>query len=399
MSCRLSRLALSLVVFAAIAPAGYADEFDDAARRIAQTALIADTHIDAPYGLEVDGWLDLTQAVGREFDYPKARAGGLDLAWMSIYTPSGLEATGGNRAVADRLIDYMEALVGRAPDKFAIVRSPDEAEAAKAAGKVGLALGMENGSPIGDSLDGLRHFHARGVRYVTLAHALSNAISDASFDTNRQWGGLSPFGREVVAEMNRLGIFVDVSHLTDDAIRQVLAVSSAPVIASHSSARHFTPGFERNLSDELIKAIAAKGGVVHINFGSAFLTQAANAYFDASRAARTAWQAENPDADASALAAFEADYRAANPYPFATTADVADHIEHVIALAGIDHVGLGSDYDGVGDSLPTGLKTVADFPNLIAELLRRGHSQADIEKILGGNLLRAWREVERVARQ
>ncbi|PKL98654.1 MAG: peptidase M19, partial [Gammaproteobacteria bacterium HGW-Gammaproteobacteria-7] len=291
MLSRPSRLALSLVALAAFAPVGHADEFDDAARRIAQTALIADTHIDAPYALEVVGWLDLTQATGREFDHPKARAGGLNLAWMSIYTPSGLEASGGNRAVADRLIDYMEALVGRAPDKYVIVRSPDEALAAKAAGKVGLALGMENGSPIGDSLDGLRHFHARGVRYVTLAHALSNAISDASFDTNRQWGGLSPFGREVVAEMNRLGIFVDVSHLTDDAIRQVLAISSAPVIASHSSARHFTPGFERNLSDELIKAIAAKGGVVHINFGSAFLTQAANAYFDASRAARTAWQA------------------------------------------------------------------------------------------------------------
>lgn len=366
------------------------------AREIARAALIADTHIDAPYGLEGDGWRDLTGAVpDREFDHSKARAGGLDLAWMSIYTPSGLEATGGNRALADKLIDYVEALVGRAPEKFVIVRSPAEAEAAKAAGKVGLALGMENGSPIGDGLEGLRHFHARGVRYITLAHALSNAISDAAFDKNRQWGGLSPFGEDVVREMNRLGIFVDVSHLTDEAIRDVLAISTAPVIASHSSARHFTPGFERNLSDELIKAIAEKGGVVHINFGSSFLTAGANAYGDTFRAAREAWQAEHPGADATALEAFEAEYRKKKPYPYATLADVADHIEHVIELAGIDHVGLGSDFDGVGDSLPVGLKTVADYPNLIAELLRRGHSRPDIEKILGGNLLRAWREVER----
>lgn len=383
-----------------LATSGLARESARSAERIAQTALIADTHIDAPEGLEADGWRDLSQAADdRQFDFPRARAGGLDLAWMSIYTSSSLEATGGNRAAADKLIDYVEAMVGRAPDKFAIVRSPDQAEAAKAAGKVGLALGMENGSPIGDSLDGLRHFHARGVRYVTLAHALSNALSDAAFDDNRQWGGLSLFGKQVVSEMNRLGIFVDVSHLTDAAIQDVLMISTAPVIASHSSARHFTPGFERNLSDELIKAIAEKGGVVHINFGSAFLTGQANAYFDASRAARTAWQAENPDADAAALAAFEAGYRQANPYPFATVSDVADHIEHVIELAGIDHVGLGSDFDGVGDSLPVGLKTVADYPNLIAELQRRGHSEADIGKILGGNLMRAWREVERTSRE
>ena len=376
-----------------------ADQADAAERQatallIAREALIADTHIDAPFALEADGWLDLGRETSREFDHPKARAGGLDLAWMSIYTPSDLEASGGNRALADKLIDAVEAMVGRAPERFALVHSPDQAVAAQAAGKVGLALGMENGAAIGDSLDGLRHFHARGVRYVTLAHARSNGISDAAFDPERPLGGLSPFGREVVSEMNRLGMFIDVSHLTDEAIIQVLALSTAPVIASHSSARHFTPGFERNLSDPLIQAIAAKGGVVHINFGSAFLTAEANAYNAAARSAREAWQAANPDADAAARAAFEADYRTAHPYPFATVGDVADHIEHVIALAGIDHVGLGSDFDGVGDSLPVGLKTVADFPNLIAELLRRGHDRAAIEKILGGNLLRAWREVE-----
>lgn len=372
----------------------------EGAQRLAHSALIADTHIDAPYGLQEDGWRDLAQPVeDRNFDFPKAHAGGLDLAFMSIYTPSTLEATGGNRALADKLIDYVEAMAGRAPQRFVIVRSAAEAEAAKAGGRVGLALGMENGAAIGQDLEGLRHFHARGVRYITLAHATSNALSDAAYDPNRQWDGLSPFGEEVVREMNRLGVMVDVSHLSDAAITDVLAVSSAPVIASHSSARHFTPGWERNLSDELIRAIAAKGGVVQINFGSAFLTPEANAWTLAQGAARDAWLAENPGADEAAKKTFEAVYRVMHPYPYARVADVADHIQYVIALAGIDHVGLGSDFDGVGDSLPMGLKSVADYPNLVAELLARGLSEADVAKILGGNLLRVWREVDRKSRE
>lgn len=369
------------------------------ARVLAQAALIVDTHIDAPFRLHADGWRDLSQATpDREFDWPRARAGGLDVAFMSIYIPSALEAAGEDSApLAHKLIDHVEAMVGRAPDRFALVHSSADAEAAWRAGKVGLALGMENGAPIAGSLDRLRAFHARGIRYITLAHALSNHISDSSFDADRPWGGLSPFGRELVAEMNRLGIMVDISHLSDAAVRDVLAASRAPVIASHSSARRFTPGFERNLDDELARALAENGGVVQINFGSAFLTAEANAWFLAVREARAAWRAQAGAVDAAAVAAWEAAYREANPYPYADVATVADHIDHFVKLIGVDHVGLGSDFDGVGDSLPTGLKSVADYPNLIAELLRRGYAEDDIRKILGGNLMRVWREVERVA--
>jgi len=365
------------------------------AQTLAQQVLLADTHIDAPYRLDEDGWRDLGVATDRDFDYAKARAGGLDLAFMSIYTPSALDASGGNRALADKLIDYVEAMAGRAPDKFVIVRNPQQARAAKAAGKIGLALGMENGAAIGDSLDGLRHFHARGVRYITLAHALSNRLADSSYDTeHRRAGGLSAFGVEVVAEMNRLGVMVDVSHLSDDAVRGVLAVTRVPVLASHSSARHFTPGWERNLSDELIDAIAAQGGVVQVTFGSAFLAHDANAWNDALKAARSAAQvADNgPDADA-----FEKTYREGHPYPYASVATLADHIDYLFKRVGIDHVGLGSDFDGVGDSLPIGLKDVSQYPNLLAELRRRGYSQAQIAQIAGGNLLRVWAAVDAYA--
>lgn len=365
------------------------------ATTLAHELLLADTHIDAPYRLDEDGWRDLGLASDRDFDYVKARAGGLDLAFMSIYTPSALDASGGNRALADKLIDYVEAMVGRAPDKFAIVRNPDQARAAKAAGKIGLALGMENGAAIGDSLEGLRHFHARGVRYITLAHAMANRLADSSYDAeHRREGGLSAFGIEVVGEMNRLGVMVDVSHLSDAAVRGVLAATKVPVIASHSSARHFTPGWERNLSDELIDAIAAQGGVVQVTYGSAFLSHEANAWNDALKAARTAAKVADsgPEADA-----FEQSYRASNPYPYAGVATLADHIDYIAKRVGIDHVGLGSDFDGVGDSLPVGLKDVSQYPNLIQELLRRGYNRAQIGQITGGNLLRVWAAVDAYA--
>jgi membrane dipeptidase len=189
---------------------------------------------------------------------------------------------------------------------------------------------------------------------------------------------------------------VDVSHLSDDAFWQVLDVSASPVIASHSSARHFTPGWERNMSDEMIKALADHGGVIQINFGSGFIAKAARNYDEPKFAAARAWLEKNPDktfADMTTewLPAYTAK---AGPYPYASLDDVLDHFDHVVALVGVDHVGIGSDYDGVGDSLPTGLKDVSAYPNLIEGLLKRGYSEEDIGKILGENLLRVWAEVE-----
>lgn len=389
----LSALLLSLNAFAA--PASPAA--NEHALLLAKQVLLADTHIDAPYRLEEDGWRDLGEATAdRDFDLAKARAGGLDLAFMSIYTPSVLDASGGNRAVADKLIDSVEAMVGRHPADFVIVRNPEQALAAKSAGQLGLALGMENGAAIGDSLDGLRHFHARGVRYITLAHAMANRLADSSYDLeHRRAGGLSPFGAEVVAEMNRLGIMIDVSHLSDDAVRSVVALSTVPVIASHSSVRHFTPGWERNLSDELIDAISAKGGVIQVTFGSGFVSQAANAWRDGEKAAQ---QAAGVADDGPEAEAFDKAYRQTHPYPYASAATVADHIDYIVKRVGIDHVGLGSDFDGVGDSLPSDLKDASQYPHLIAELLARGYGDAQIAKIAGGNLLRVWAAVDHHAR-
>ena len=258
------------------------------ARQLAQEALIVDTHIDSPTELVAE-WQDLGElAPKREFDYPRAREGGLDVAFMSIYTSPDEDQAGTARQVAHLQIDAVEAMVGRHPDKFALLASPGDVERLRAGDHVLLALGMENGAPLGDDLAQLAQFHARGVRYITLAHSASNRISDSSYERHHQWQGLSPFGRKVVVEMNRLGIMVDVSHLSDAAVMQAVELSRVPVIASHSGMRHFTPGFERNVSDALAQAIAAKGGVVQVTFGNGFVNpQSAadlQAYFDASAA-------------------------------------------------------------------------------------------------------------------
>jgi membrane dipeptidase len=365
------------------------------ARELAQRVMIVDTHIDVPIRLN-GAWEDVSQAAPEgEFDYPRAVQGGLNVPFMSIFTPSSTEAEGSAFQMANGLIDSMEALVGRSPDKFVIVRSPAEARAAQAAGKIGIALGMENGSPVKAKLENIKFFYDRGVRYITLAHGMSNHISDSSYDKNRQWDGLSPFGREVVEEMNRLGIMVDISHVSDEAFFDALEVSKVPMIASHSSARHFTPGFERNMSDELIQALAQHGGVIQINYASSFLTREANEWQVKFAAARTAWEAETgnlPDGDAGRE--WSKAYRLQSPFPYASIADVADHIDHVVKLTGIEHVGIGSDYDGVGDSLPVGLKDVSTYPALIAELLRRGYSEEQLIALLGANLLRVWQQAE-----
>jgi membrane dipeptidase len=377
-----------------------ADATAEAARELARRGLITDTHIDVPYRLHED-WADVTGATpDGDFDYERARAGGLDVPFMSIYTPAESEAEGTSYEIANRLIDSVEALVGRAPDRFVIVRNPEEAEQAFRAGKMGLAMGMENGSPIAGKLGNVAFFKGRGVAYITLAHSLSNHLSDSSYDEERKWNGLSPFGRQVVAEMNRLGVMVDVSHLSDDAFWQVLEISKVPVIASHSSARHFTPGFERNMSDEMIRAMAAKGGVIQINFGSSFLTDEARRWYENMDAARAAWLEQNDiDEHSPERRDFGKRYREQNPFPYADMDDVVAHFTHVIDLVGIDHVGIGSDFDGVGDSLPEGMKDVSFYPNLVERFLRLEYSPEDIQKVMSGNLMRVWRQAEAHAKR
>jgi len=393
---KLISIAAGIAALALTWPVSGQDNLQQRAHDIAQDALIVDGHVDMPYRV-YDEWADVSGDVpGNDFDAPRARAGGLNVPFMSIYLPAETEITGEATALANRLIDLVEAQVARAPDTFGIATSPAEVEKLVAEGKIALPLGMENGAAIAGDLDNLRHFHARGIRYITLAHSKSNHISDSSYDPVALWQGLSPFGEELVAEMNRLGIMIDVSHISDQAFRDVIEITRAPVVATHSSARHFTPGFERNASDEIIEAIGKNGGVVMINFGSSFLSEEANqwqAKFSAARDSLTA-QLGEAGRDDPRVAAFSEAYREQNPYPYADVDIVVDHIERVVEIAGIEHVGLGSDYDGVGDSLPEGLKDASTYPNLISELLRRGHSEGNIRKILGENVMRVWREVE-----
>ena len=371
-------------------------DFAAEALRIAQTSIVVDTHVDVPFRL-----LARPQDVSRatdsgDFDYPRAVAGGLNAPFMSIYTPARLEGTGKSGATADRLITLVEDIVAQSPDKFAMATSVAEVRAQFAAGLVSLPMGMENGSPLEGDIANLQHFYERGIRYLSLSHGETNHLSDSSYDESRQWHGISEFGEQVIREMNRLGIMIDVSHVSDEAFWQILDTSAVPVIASHSSARHFTPGFERNMSDDMIVALAQHGGVVQINFGSSFITREAQVYSSARMAAGETYLEEHPELGEAYLyreypAIYEAEH---GPFPYASLDDVLDHFDHVVSLAGIDHVGIGSDYDGVGDTLPVGLKDVSSYPNLVAGLLRRGYSDDDIRKILGENLLRVWAAAE-----
>jgi len=366
------------------------------AHQLAQKFIIVDTHVDVPYRLREKMEDISVRTAGGDFDYVRAKAGGLNAPFMSIYVPADYESKGGAKALADTLIDMVEKFQKDWPDKFAVAKSVADVRAQFSKGLISLPMGMENGSPIEGKLENLQHFYQRGIRYITLAHGKSNHLSDSSYDSTRQWHGLSPFGKKVVADMNRLGIMVDVSHISDEAFYQVVEISRAPVIASHSSCRYFTPGWERNMDDEMIKALAKNGGVIQINFGSAFLN---DTYRTTEEKMWKYFEDHKLSPDSEAGKAYAKKFREENHLTYADVSEVAAHIDHVVKLVGIDHVGFGSDFDGVGDSLPTGLKSVADYPNIIFELLKKGYSEKDIEKVCSENLLRVWSEVEDVAMQ
>lgn len=381
------------------------EELQAYANDLAQEFVIVDGHVDLPYRMNIKGFMitktveDVSIETTGNFDYPKAKKGGLDAPFMSIYIPAGYQETGGAKEFADSLIDMVSRLPVTFPNKFALANTPAEILANFDKGLISLPMGMENGAPIEDDIDNVKYFYERGIRYITLTHSKDNLISDSSYDTAYTWNGLSPFGEEVVREMNKWGIMVDISHVTDSAAFDALAITKAPVIASHSSARKFTPDFERNMPDDLIKALAKNDGVIHINFGSTFLSKESQDKFEAMREHLTNYRAENGlAADDSLYTAYVKQYSVDNDV-FEDTQKVADHIDHVVSIAGIDYVALGSDYDGVGDSLPKGLKDVSTYPNLIYELLKRGYSKEDIEKICYKNTFRVWTKVQEVANQ
>lgn len=373
------------------------------ADELAHKLIIVDGHVDLPYRMEIKGFMlrkeveDVSVETDGNFDYPKAKKGGLDAPFMSIYIPSSYYTSGGAKAFADSLITMTLDVARVFPDKFAPANSPDEIIRNFDKGLISLPLGMENGAPIEDDLSNVEYFFNRGIRYITLTHSKDNQISDSSYDSTFTWNGISPFGEDVISEMNKYGIIVDVSHITDSAFYDVLRLSKAPVIASHSSCRAFTPGFHRNMSDQMIKDLAEKGGVIHINFGSSFLSAESREKFDKMDSVMTNYRAENQlSSSDSTYKVYAKQYAIANEV-YEDVKMVARHIDHVVKITGIDFVGFGSDFDGVGDSLPAGLKDVSMYPNVIYELLKMGYTEEDIAKICHQNTFRVWNEVIEVA--
>lgn len=377
------------------------------ANDLAHKYIITDGHVDLPYRLKVKNFKLDKEYLGipietdaGDFDYVRAVKGGLDAPFMSIYIPSGLQKEPGESPkLADSLITMVKGIAEAHPDKFRITTSPDQMVQNFKDGVMSLPMGMENGSPIEDKIERVREYYDKGIRYITLTHGKDNLICDSSYDTTATHGGLSDFGREVVREMNNVGIMVDISHVSDKTFWQVAEMTDVPMIASHSSVRHYTPGFERNMDDDMIKRLGEEGGVIQINFGSTFLDGALRTRQDSlrgvfmERLTAAGIEKYGDEGTEELQEAFKKEF----PTLYSDVEMVANHIDRVVELAGIDHVGLGSDFDGVGDSLPTGLKDVADYPNLIYTLLKRGYTEEDIEKICSGNVLRVWRAVEKAA--
>ena len=371
-------------------------------KKLAQEFIITDGHVDLPYRLKVQNFRFQKELLGipietdeGDFDFKRSIEGGLNAPFMSIYVPSRLQDEyGASKILADSLIDMVEGICKTHPDKFRIAKSPQDVERFAERGIIALPLGMENGSPIEDAVSNVSHFKNRGISYITLTHALNNRICDSSYDTTRIHNGLSRFGEIIVQEMNRVGIMIDISHVSDSTFYDVMKLTQSPVIASHSSARYFTPGFERNMGDDMIKALAKNNGVIMINFGSTFIDAEIRSNQDslgrAYRAEIASLGLKHGDEGTDAI---EDKFFKNNPLMWSDVKRVADHIDHIVKIAGVDHVGFGSDFDGVGDSLPKGLKDVSDYPILIAELLNRGYSEKDIEKICYLNLKRVWNTV------
>jgi membrane dipeptidase len=372
-------------------------------------AIVIDGHNDITE-IMVDTGYDIgTPSVGKyHTDLARLKQSGMTGQFFSIYVDKkyaspefigkSYAVEGGSARRALDLIDVIYRIAEKYPSDIMMAYSAADIRRAKKEKKVGALLGIEGGHAIENSLSALREFYRLGVRYMTLTHNNTNEWADACCDKARH-NGLSDFGREVIAEMNRLGMFVDISHVSDKTMSDVLDITKAPVIASHSSARALA-NHKRNIPDELLKRIAKNGGVVMINFFPVFIDekvrQASVARDERLKPQRDALNAQYKD-DPARLAEELKKLNDANPLPVTPLSVLIDHIDHVAKVAGIDSVGLGSDFDGVS-SLPEGMYDVAQLPQITYELLRRGYSEKDVRKVLGENLLRAFGEVERVAK-
>jgi len=346
------------------------------------------TYGSDPYAIDLTG--DRSHDTRLHTDIPRLRAGGVGGQFWSVYVPASLEPVEAAKATFEQ-IDVVRRLVAAHPDVFELAVTADDVERIHKSGKIASLIGIEGGYSIDDSLGLLREFHEAGVRYMTLTHSKTTSWADSATDEPK-WDGLNPFGETVVKEMNRLGMMVDLSHVSPDTMADALRVSEAPVIFSHSSARAVTD-HPRNVPDDILRQMPANGGVVMVTFVPGFVSSAQGEWIKAAQAeaARLGVSADAGTPDPRLLAWAEA-----HPRPKATMEDVIAHIQHVRDVAGIDHVGLGGDYDGV-DSLPVGLEGVDGYSVLLAELMKRGWTEADIRKLSGENTLRAMRRVEAVA--
>jgi membrane dipeptidase len=373
---------------------------------LAALLFVVDGHADTPQFL-LDLGTDLAQAGDQMVDLPKARAGSLGGEFFSIWVDPELFGAHPARRALD-LIDAVLLQIERHPRELVLARSASEVVAAQKARKLAALMGLEGGHPLEGDLRMLRTFHRLGVRYMTLTWSNSNDWADSSGDytdpnVHHTEEGLTEFGKDVVYEMNRLGMMVDISHVADKTFYRTLILTRAPVIASHSSARALT-NHPRNMTDDMLRALAVNGGVVQANFFSAFISEDW----------RKAWEAQKPEREAAEKAAEEKAKAEGKPWvydqeeamdkefaakiPRPPLSTLIDHIDHMVKVAGIDHVGIGSDFDGI-PSAPEGIDSAADLPKITAALKQRGYSEADCRKIMSGNLLRVFAQVEKVSKQ
>jgi membrane dipeptidase len=345
--------------------------------KIHPEAIVVDTHNDVTSPITDQGYdLGARDTTGKmQTDIPRMKEGGLDAEFFAIYVAAKYAKEGGAARRALDMIDGVYEQIRRHPESLEMAFTADDIRRIHKAGKIASLMGIEGGHAIEDSLGALRMFHRLGVRYMTLTHTNTSNWADSAGGINnpaeKRHGGLNEFGREVVREMNRMGMMVDISHIADETFQDVIEVSQAPIIASHSSCRALT-NVPRNLTDDMLRALAKNGGVVMINFYNGFINT----------------EYAKPGA----------------PYPTkpadkATMEMLMQHFEHAIKVAGIDHVGIGSDFDGIDGLAPTGMEDVSKLPAITYELLKRGYSENDVKKVLGENLLRVMAEVERIAQK
>lgn len=394
-SCLLAVSALALALPAA------AQDGEARAREILRTTPLIDGHNDLPWALRqgfgndpyaVDLTANLDESTSLHTDIPRLRAGGVGGQFWSVYVPASLTPTEAARETFEQ-IDTVRRIVAAHPDVFELATTADDVERIHAAGRIASLIGMEGGYSIDDSLGLLREFHQAGARYITLTHSKTTTWADSATDAPK-WGGLSPFGEEVVREMNRIGMMVDLSHVSEETMVDAMRVSEAPVIFSHSSARAVTD-HPRNVPDSVLRAMADDGGVVMVTFVPGFISETVRAW-GADRAAEAARLAALEPGDPAAITAGMTAWESAHPQPTAGLSDVVAHIRHVREVAGIDHVGLGGDFDGV-TSLPEEVQGVDAYPRILAALMAAGWTESDIRKLAGENVLRVMRAVEAVA--